>query len=226
MYLPGIGLYIALAFGVWRWAAALIARRRAVGAGAALVLALLVGLAARQTSFWSSDARLWAHSAAVTGPNFRTEAALGEIAGSAGRFDEATVHFRRSLEQRDDPQIMHDFGMLLFVEHKLDEAAAIFRKALEQIRNANTIGNLGAVLAEQGHAQEAANLYLLAIEIDPTQLTPRLNLVRLLAKHGQLDEAIKQCQEAIIIAPQEQLPRQMLSDLNDMKARRSGRPQP
>ncbi|HEY1786465.1 MAG TPA: hypothetical protein VGG30_12975, partial [Pirellulales bacterium] len=69
MYLPGIGLYIALAWGATRLAAGSLVGRWVLGVSAAMVTALLVGCATWQTSFWRDDETLWRHTLACTVDN-------------------------------------------------------------------------------------------------------------------------------------------------------------
>ena len=68
-YLPQIGLGIALVWGLgdrrWNW----LRYRWACGVGSALALAILMGWAWRQASFWRNSETLWRHTLACTSQN-------------------------------------------------------------------------------------------------------------------------------------------------------------
>ena len=194
MYLPAIGLYIAVSFGAWRIAEGSVAGRRALGAGVAIVLILLIGSAMRQTSYWHDGERLWCHAIAATGSTMTAEGGLAEFYRAAGRQDEAAEHFQRAVERGNHPDLLLNYGTILFEQRKYAEAEQIFRRALAAHPGSAVVAsNLGAVLAEQGGTQEAIGYYLAAIDLDAKLLLPRLNLVRLLAQHGKFDEAAVQC---------------------------------
>ena len=111
MYLPAIGLYIAVSFGAWRIAEGSVAGRRALGVGAAIVLVLLIGIATRQTSYWRDGERLWCHAIATTGSTMTAEGGLAEFYRAAGRQDEAAEHFQRAVERQPPgpaPELRHD----------------------------------------------------------------------------------------------------------------------
>ena len=78
MYLPGIGLYIAIAWGAARIGAASTERRWALCACAGLATAVLVAVATQQASFWRDDETLWRHALAVTADNSKAEFGLGD----------------------------------------------------------------------------------------------------------------------------------------------------
>ena len=68
-YLPQIGLCIALAWGASQAVVSWPNRRWACGAGSALVLAILMACAWRQTTFWRDNETLWSHALECTSRN-------------------------------------------------------------------------------------------------------------------------------------------------------------
>ena len=65
-YLPQIGLCIALAWGAAQTIASWPYRREVYGVGSALVLAVLIACAWRQTTFWRESEILWTRTVACT----------------------------------------------------------------------------------------------------------------------------------------------------------------
>ena len=97
-YIPSIGLFIALVFGLadiaksWRVAPSL-------SAGIAVaVLLILATLTNAQIQRWRDSFTLFEHTLAVTPPNLRIEHNLGLALGASGRYDEAAAHFEKALQ--------------------------------------------------------------------------------------------------------------------------------
>jgi hypothetical protein len=93
-YLPFVGLFIALCWGVADW----VEQWRVSGilvAGASVAILLLLAFAThRQLNYWSSDVALWSHTVEVTKDNSGAENVLGEALQKEGRADDAMLHFR------------------------------------------------------------------------------------------------------------------------------------
>ena len=97
-YIPSIGLFIALVFGLadlaksWRIAPSLSA---GIAAGVLLILATLTNA---QVQRWRDSLTLFEHTLAVTPPNLHIEYNLGLAMGGSGRYDEAAAHFEKALQ--------------------------------------------------------------------------------------------------------------------------------
>lgn len=96
-YLPFIGLFVLVAWGVGDWAAVRrISMPQLAAAGAVCGLGLVI-VTYRQIGFWKDNVSLWSHAIEVTVPNFVAEDNLGGALIEAGRTDEAMAHFRRAV---------------------------------------------------------------------------------------------------------------------------------
>src|SRR6266516_2269490 len=97
-YIPSIGLFIALAFGLadiarsWRVTPALSG---AIAGGVVLIFATLTNA---QIQRWRDSFTLFEHTLAVTPPNLHIEHNLGLAMGGSGRYDEAAAHFEKALQ--------------------------------------------------------------------------------------------------------------------------------
>ena len=93
-YLPLIGLFIMICWGVSDWAE----QRKIATAWVATVslaaLLVLMAVAHRQISYWRSNVTLWAHTVQVTSGNWIAENNLGAALLDDGRMEEAVGHFR------------------------------------------------------------------------------------------------------------------------------------
>ncbi len=132
MYLPQIGLGIALAWGVADASRSWPYRRWACGVAASLALVILMACAWRQTSFWRDDETLWNHALACTGPNSAAHNAFGNALVDRGRIDDAIGHYRQAIEIRPDLAPAHyNLGVALGSLGLLDEAMAEYAQTIK-----------------------------------------------------------------------------------------------
>ena len=129
-YIPSIGLFIALVFGLadiaksWR-----VGQLVSAGAAAAVLLILAV-LTNAQIQRWHDSFTLFEHTLAVTPPNLRIEHNLG-WPGRSDRYDEAAAHFEKALQI--DPNFYDGLvvmGVTRAHQGRLPEAVEYFRAAI------------------------------------------------------------------------------------------------
>jgi tetratricopeptide (TPR) repeat protein len=202
-YLPQIGLCIALF-----WAAADLfhsrpIRRWAWGVTSAMVLAVLMGCAWRQTSFWRDSEILWNHTLACTSRNDVAHHNLAAALAESGRLEEALTHYRKVLEiQPDDVEVAGHIGVILTHLGRLDEALAHYRKLLERKpASAQAHYDFGAALTRLGRCDEALVHYRKALEIRPTHALAHYEMGRLLVGRGKSDEALAHYRMALELQP-------------------------
>ena len=156
MYLPGVGLCIALAWGAGRLVAGLPQRRWVLGTCAGLAIAVLVACADRQTSYWRDDETLWRHALACTGGNSKAETALANALVRQGRREEAIALYQRAQSRRIDSWPFSNLGALLSWEEKWDEAIEQFSQGLVVEPDAFLVHvNLAIALGHQDRFDEA-----------------------------------------------------------------------
>jgi tetratricopeptide (TPR) repeat protein len=209
-YVPLIGLFIVVAWGVpdildLRWP-----RRTVMRVSTALAAATLVSCAfaaRREVSHWRNNFSLWEHALAVTKNNaFAHYNMAGALAGQ-GKDAEAAIHFTEAL--RIDPKVsdMHrDFAPVLERLGKPAEAAAHYSSALEFAKadpgKAVVLHNkLAILMAQQGKLNEAIPHYSEALRLAPGNAEIHNNLGLALAASGKGDEAIRHYREALRIKP-------------------------
>ena len=191
-YLPFIGLFIALVWGLWELTGEGQRARTVLcwGAGAAGV-GLLVG-ASVQLRYWKDTRTLFEHTDAVTRNNPLAITLLGSLLAKEGKLDKAIACYRRVLAFSPGFPEAHFFlGNALDQQGKLDEAIAEYKKGLWfKPSQEQTHIFLGAALAKQNHPQEAAAHYLAALMLNPDSPITHNNLAKLLHSEGRLDDAI------------------------------------
>jgi tetratricopeptide (TPR) repeat protein len=202
-YLPQIGLCIALAWGAAgacrRWPN----RRWLYGIMSAVLLALLMGGAWRQTSFWHDSETLWNHTLACTSRNAVAHNNFGVTLVSLGRVDEAIAQYRQALAiDPDYAEAHHDLAVALANLGRLDEAIGHYQRAVTiQPNFAEAHNNLGNALADRGQVNSAIAHYQKALEVKPDHAKAHYNLARSLTARGQLDLAVAQYRKALELKP-------------------------
>jgi protein O-mannosyl-transferase len=93
-YLPFVGLFIMICWGVSDWAQERnLSTAWLAASGLAALLALTV-VAHRQIAYWRDNVTLWAHTVQVTSRNWMAENNLGAALLDKGQMEDAIVHFR------------------------------------------------------------------------------------------------------------------------------------
>jgi len=203
-YVPLVGLFIMLAWGVpdlvSRW------RHRRVG----LAVSALASIAAltvctwNQLGYWRNSVTLCAHAVRVTTNNFKMHYNLGLALLARGSIEGAARHFAEAvLISPDYADARSGLGAALLDLNKTDEAAEQFSEVLRLDPDSlDGHYNLGNALLKQGRFEEAIVHYREAIRINPDYADAHYNLGIALVEQGQLEEAVVRFSEVIRIAPE------------------------
>jgi tetratricopeptide (TPR) repeat protein len=203
MYLPGIGLFLAVAWGVPVLVPAGTRRGRILRAASLLVVAACSVCAAMQVRYWKDSEALFTHAIQVTRDNCVAYNNLGKALAQQERLDEAVQAFSESLQIRPDFAHAHaNLGGALRRQGKLEAAAAHFETALFfHPEDAQVQNDLGNVLDALGRPDAAMPHYLLALQVNPDLASAHYNLAGTLAARGQADEAVSHFEAAIRLEP-------------------------
>jgi Flp pilus assembly protein TadD len=198
-YVPLIGLFICVAWGV----PDLVARWRALRLQLpAMALLVLIGctIATRaQVDTWTNNETLWTHARDVTRDNFRAHLGLGDAWIEQGRVTDAIAEYTEAVRIVPNAATLHNsLGLALTQAGRLAEAAAEYGAAVRlEPGFADAHTNLGAMLQRQGQMAEAIAQYALALRLQPGSALAHNNLGLALASLGQVNEGIKECLEAL-----------------------------
>ena len=188
----GVSIFAAVIARRWRFPVALI------------VLALAV-MSARQKSWWRDTETLFNHTLALNPQSFAAHKALGFVAASANRIDEAEMHYAAALElQPEDGEVHYDLANLLNLNMN-DPARSLahYRAAIADRPNDARIElNYGVALVKLRDLSGAENAYRRALEIDPNYPEAHANLGWLYELRGQIAEAREQYRQALGVDPQ------------------------
>jgi tetratricopeptide (TPR) repeat protein len=202
-YLPYIGLFIALVWGLSDLAARVRAVRTVLPWLAATTsVALLIGTSV-QLRYWKDTRTLFEHVDRVTQNNPLSATLLGSLLATEGKYDEAIPFYRRALSYSPGfPEAHFYLGHAFDEQGKLDEAIAEYQKAVwfKPIEEQTHI-RLGIALAKQQKLAEAITQYEAAIKVNPESATAHNDLAKLLHSQGQLDDAILHYSAALKFDP-------------------------
>jgi tetratricopeptide (TPR) repeat protein len=184
-YLPGIGLAIAIAWGVAELGARLSPPARRLSWAAAALALLGYGIAAHhQTRIWRDSETLLRHTLEVSPRASAMRSNLGRWLYLHERTDEAIEQLRAGLEVDPGNELMHfDLGRALLAKGKADEAIEQFRRALAlDPRDARYWYYLGVIYEREGRLDEAIEHLRRTVELTPGAEAPRKRLEAALAR--------------------------------------------
>jgi tetratricopeptide (TPR) repeat protein len=203
-YVPHIGLFLALAFGLERLTARL---GQARWVRFVLALALLGGAVAAtraQVEVWRDDRSLFEHAIEATGGSHVAHDSLGRALQAQGRLDEAVAQYRASILLRPDFASAYiNLGTAL-------EAGGDATGALESYRSATELApglaeawvNLGGALARAREHEQAAVALERALEIAPRDALAHMNAALNELLRGRRASAVDHFRAAVEARPE------------------------
>jgi protein O-mannosyl-transferase len=202
-YIPSIGLFIGLVFGLTDVAKSWRVARWLSAAITGVVLLVLATLTNAQIQRWRDSFTLYEHTLAVTPPNLLIEHNLGLAMGDSGRYDEAAVHFEKALQI--DPNFydgLVGLGVTREFQGRLPEAIRYFQAAIHsQPDMPKAHVQLGLALWKQNDHQGALEEMRRASQLAPEDEDIRADFGIALELVDRLPEAIEQFHEALRMNP-------------------------
>jgi len=202
-YLPSVGLFIALVWGLSELASRAQAARTALPwLAGAVGIALLVGTSV-QLNYWKDTRTLFTHVARVTRNNPLSATMLGSLLATEGQYDQAIEYYREALSYAPGfPEGHFYLGNAYDKQGKLAAAVSEYEQAVWYRPVAEEAHiRLGLALARQQKSEQAAAQYEAALKVNPESAVAHNDLAKLLHSQGRLDEAIQHYEAALRFDP-------------------------
>lgn len=207
-YIPFIGLYIILAWGISDIASHLTSYKKTTVSLSAIGLLMMMLLTRTTAGYWKDSITLFEHALKVNPENFVAHNCLGCALADQGRTDEALQHYTESL--RIEPlyaEAHANIGIALAKKGMLDKAIRHYTAALEiDPGKPGPRNNLGAALNRAGRTDEAIEQFRAVLQIDPEYVSAHYNLGIAYAKKGRFADAVKHFSEVFRLRPEYALP--------------------
>jgi len=205
LYLPAVGVLLALAAAVQL----LIPRRSLRRAGAAALAGLLVAfivIDVRRTRDWHDEVTLYTKTLTQSARAELVRINLALRFYELGRYDEG-IQLLRGLLAFDPSwqDAWHNLGLLYLAKNQTEEARSAFEAARQRDPlNAATLLNLGYLYDRDGHRDEALDAYFRVLQLRPTDAQAWYNLAVIALDLGQRGNARHAIDEVLQNAPDDQ----------------------
>jgi protein O-mannosyl-transferase len=198
-YLPHIGLFIAIVWGVASLAEYRPALRRTLEGVAALAVTALIAATLWQLPAWRNTETLFLRAAAVTQRNARAHVCLALYYTDTGQRERARRHYQLALEYHpSESEANNNYGNMLAEDGKPQEAIQHIEMAIRaQPRYAQAHNNLANLLVARGDVAGALRHYERSIALDPEDPKSHFNYGLTLANSGRLRDAQVQLERAL-----------------------------
>jgi len=206
-YLPLIGIFVIIAWGVpellkeWHY------RKNVLKASAGILILTLMPITWIQVSHWKSSITVFKHAIKVTDkkyPNFAVvHNNLGNALSAEQKIEEAISHYKMAIKINPDLADAHyNLGNALVAEGKNEEAISHYKMAIKiKPDYADAYNNLGVALLNAKMTEEAIDYFKEAIRIRPDYAKAYNNLGNALSAERKTEEAISQYKMAIKLQP-------------------------
>jgi tetratricopeptide (TPR) repeat protein len=168
-YVPLIGVFLAIAWGLSSFLLRRPGARPAVGSVAVAVLLALALRTREQVEVWHDSMSLFSSSVQAVPDSWVAHYNLGEAFSAAKRFQEAEAEYRATIRlQPRFARAQNNLGMALDSQGRFDEAIAAYAEAVRIKPDlAEAFNNLGVDYASLGRLPEGVAALQEAIRLRP-----------------------------------------------------------
>jgi tetratricopeptide (TPR) repeat protein len=192
MYLPGIGIYIIVAWLAGEAVAKLRLLKIVPVIICAAILVVLLLITRTQIGYWKDSESLFRHTLDVTTDNYVIYSDYGQVLASKGRFDEGIENVRRAVALNPEWIDAHEKLANVLQAKGLDaEAAAEFELVLRaKPDKIDTRNNFGVALVKSKQYDKAIEQFTRVLTEDPCRVRALNNLYKAGVEGGKLDKVL------------------------------------
>ena len=202
MYLPGIGIYIIVAWFAGEASAKLRLPKIVPATAGVVILVALLLMTRTQTGYWKNNESLFRHTLDVTTDNFVIYSNYGQVLQSKGQLDEAIENIRQAVALNPGwPDAHEKLANVLQEKGLYAEAAAEYELVLRSNPDKDIRNNFGIALVKIKRYDEAIEQFAMVLAKDPRRVNALNNLFKTGVESGKQDKALD-----IILALQKKNP--------------------
>lgn len=205
-YLPLIGPFIMVVWGVADWARRRCLDTRILAAASAVALLALSWVTCTQLTYWHDDLRLWTHTLTVNPRNYVAENNFGLALTRQGRRDEAVVHFRAAAALApDDATSQLNLGVYAQEQGDVKQAVMHYQRVLQlaadpQLR-ASAYANLGTIYFANHDYPQAKQYFDSVLHLNRSFPVVLMDLGLMALRDGDHDLAIRSFSRLVSVQP-------------------------
>jgi tetratricopeptide (TPR) repeat protein len=205
-YLPCIGLFLMMCWGIADWAKQRHLPRALLPVAGGIALFAL-GVATRhQLNYWSDNVTLWSHTIAVTSGNYIAQDNLGAALLERGETDSAMEHFQAALAiAPTDPTSL--FKRAMYEQQRknfpaaLDSYNTLLRTTENTAMRATILTNMGYAYRSLGDKAQAQTSWQQAVELNSESPRAWIGLGLVAQESADLGAAIKNYSRGVEVQP-------------------------
>ncbi len=202
-YLSGIGLSVALCWGVGDWFKRRSVRKVFIGGLLGVILLTLSWCGGQQVSHWKTSIALWETVIGNSENNPLALHSMGLALVDLGAVEEGVEFYHKALVCSPNySDVYSSLGVAYKKLRKFDLALTHYRRAL--LIQSSSIGlmhSIATVHEVLGENAEAEAMYRSALELEPANATIYKNLGAFLARQGRGEEAVSALKTALGLHP-------------------------
>ena len=195
-YLPFVGLFILICWGLADWASGRHAAQMGLVAVSLVALVALAAVSYRQIGYWKDNVTLWSHAVAVAPGSFIAENNLGGALLNEDKEAEAMPHFRAAAAL-DPTDPMSRLNLAAYAQRQgraqeaIDQYARVLTMTSDPRLRATAFSDMGYALRDLGDLEHAKMSFREAVKLRPRMLRAWLGLGLADQKSGNYAEAVK-----------------------------------
>ena len=202
-YIPLIGIFISLVWGLWELFCRLRHGKIAFGVVSVTALVLFTVITQIQVGLWKNSETLFRHAIEVTKNNYMAHNNLGVVLSDKGDAEGAIREYQEALRINPMFYLAHfNLGLAYTKKGEANRAIEYYVKGLQINPNYTKVHNdLGALLVMTGQTDEAIIQYDKSLRLDPYQPTVYNNLGNTYIHKADLKKAAECFKKAVQINP-------------------------
>ncbi|MBX3413003.1 MAG: tetratricopeptide repeat protein [Pirellulales bacterium] len=170
-YIPLIGIFVAVAWGVPDLLARVPAHRAVVALAAFGSVVACTWLTWHQVQTWKSDYALWSNVLKVVGDDPHAHCGVATPLANAGKLDEAYEHCKKALAlDSNDPFVLHCYAAVMYEKEDYEASLEYFNLTIQRNPNkALAYSGRAAAYRKLNRLQDAAEDYRRAAQLEPNE---------------------------------------------------------